>query len=61
VPRGGQLPNLPGNLQQIGQAAGLMRYQQGVQAAANNINPWFAGLGLLAKGAGAYAAARGGG
>lgn len=51
VTQGAQLPGLPGNLQQVGQQAGLQNFQQGVQAAANQVSPWFAGLAGVVKGA----------
>lgn len=54
--RGPALPTVPGNLQQIGTQAGLTNYTQGVQQAATQVNPWFAGLSAAIRGAGAYQA-----
>jgi len=50
MPRGGALPNVQPNINQMGAQAGLQRYGQGVQAVAGNVSPWFAGLSLAAKG-----------
>lgn len=53
---GPALPLAPGNLPQIGTQAGLTNYAQGVQQAATQINPWFAGLSAAIRGIGAHQA-----
>ncbi len=63
TPQAAPLPGVSPNLGRQGQAAALQNFQLGVQQTANQVSPWFAGLGAIAKGAqvGAQAGAFGGG
>lgn len=50
MPTMGGLPGVDPNLMQNAQNAGLQQYSQGVRAAANQVNPWFAGLSAAING-----------
>lgn len=45
------LPQLNPNAGALGQQGAMFNYQQGIQQAANQVSPWFAGLSTAIKGA----------